>query len=108
MKMHVVVAGWLMQPETSGAGRRLISILRAIAPMLETGEEVTVLHPPDYLPDDPPAELRWQPIDIPRAPVWRRVLGERRLLRSTLEARARTCSSSAACRSPPACRARSH
>lgn len=90
MKMHVAVAGWLLGSEPSGANRRLLSILRAMEPLLEHGERVTVLHRPGALPDDPPAAIRWHPIEIPAAPTWRRVLGEHRALRASLAAEAAT------------------
>jgi glycosyltransferase involved in cell wall biosynthesis len=85
MKMHVAVAGWLLEPRPSGATRRLLALLDAMAPQLEQGEEITVLHrsgePPPHLRHD----FRWRPIDVPAGPSWRRVLAERRLLARTLE-----------------------
>ena len=88
--MHVVVAGWTLAQGHSGANRRLLSLLRAIEPLLEPGERVTVLHRKDSLPDDLPTGIRWQPIEIFDRPTWRRVLSERRLLQGALETESAT------------------
>ncbi len=84
MTLHVAVAGWLLGPP-SGANRRLLALLQHTGTLLAAGERITVLHAADFAPP-PLANVHWQPIAIPRAPTWRRVLAERRLLPATLRA----------------------
>ena len=78
MTMHVAVSGWLLGP-SSGANRRLLSLLAHAGPLLAPGERITVLHRPDFAPPPLP-QVDWRSIAIPAGPVWRRVLAERRLL----------------------------
>lgn len=85
MTLKVAVAGWLLGQEPSGANRRLMSILRALAPMLAEDEQVTVLHREAYLPADPPGGIRFQPVQIPAGPTLRRIWRERRVLPGVLK-----------------------
>ncbi len=80
MRLHAAVAGWLLDGQPSGANRRLLHLLAAIAPRLEAGEAVTVLHRPGVTFDDAPSGVRWLPVEIPPGPTWRRALAERRVL----------------------------
>ncbi len=84
MRLHVAVGGWLLGPEPSGANRRLMSILRALPPMLAQGEQITVLHREGCLPADPPPGVRWQTIPIPASPTLVRAWYEWRQLPKVL------------------------
>ncbi len=85
----MAIAGWTLDKDApSGASRRMHSLLHAISPLLEQGEQITVLHRPGQIPEDPPPGIRWQPIGIPAVPTWRRVRAERRLLAPALESMA--------------------
>jgi len=81
--LHAVVAGWLLGP-ASGANTRLLALLRAIAPLLEGGERVTVLHTAHFSPPTIDARIAWRAVAIPPAPTWRRALAERRVLPTLL------------------------
>lgn len=85
MRVHAVVAGWLLGTGPSGANRRLVSILRAAAEQLGPGEEITLLHAAHTPPPDLPAAIRCLPVAIPPGPAWRRALAERRILPGLLE-----------------------
>lgn len=78
MTLHAAVSGWLLGAP-SGANRRLLALLAHAGPALATGERITVLHRPHFVPP-PLARIEWQPIAIPAAPSWRRALAEQRLL----------------------------
>lgn len=83
LKRHIAIAGWMLGTGPSGATRRLSSILRALPPLLEPGERLTVLHSRGSPP--PEVEFRVEPVDVPARPTWRRALAETRRLRQTLE-----------------------
>lgn len=83
LKRHYVVAGWMLGTGPSGATRRLASILRALPPLLEPGERVTVLHAAGEAP--PEVDFRVEPIEVPAGPTWLRAIAETRRLRQKLE-----------------------
>lgn len=85
MRLHVAVAGWTLEQEASGAKRRMLALLTEIGEQLQSGEQVSVLYRAGHLPENAPRSVEWVPIEIPGRPTWRRVLGERRLLRRTLD-----------------------
>lgn len=80
--MHVAVSGWLLALGPSGAQRRLLSLLRAIGPLLAPDEKVTLLGAPRDIAAIPGIDSH--PLDIPAQPTWRRVLAERRRLSRAL------------------------
>lgn len=81
---HVVVAGWLLGATQDGAGRRLVEILKAVAPRLSSAEQVTLLYARDAHPPDLPPPIRCVPVAIPAGPVAQRYLAERRILPALL------------------------
>lgn len=80
MTQRILVAGHLLGDGPSGANRRLLETLRALEPLLDTGESITVLHRPDALPEHLPSGIQWREVDLPSHPSWRRALAERRHL----------------------------
>lgn len=80
--MHVAVAGWLLALGPSGARRRTLALLRAVGPLLERGERVSLLGAPADVEAIP--GVGSHPLDIPARPTWRRVLAERRRLTPAL------------------------
>jgi glycosyltransferase involved in cell wall biosynthesis len=84
MSLHVAVAGWLLG-EPSGANRRLLALLRALGPLLQDDERVTVLHRPDFAPPPLP-RIGWRAIAIPPGPTLARAFAERRQLPAALRA----------------------
>lgn len=83
MSLHVAVSGWLLGPP-SGANRRLLALLKELAPRLATGERITVLHGPAFAPPPPGDGIHWRQVPIAAGPALRRALGERRHLPRTL------------------------
>ena len=83
--MHVVVAGWLLGLGPSGANRRLLGLLHALPAHLQQGESITVLHGPEGVPENLPAEISWRQVDIPAVPAWRRAWGQHRQLPRVLD-----------------------
>lgn len=79
--LHVVVAGWLLRAgEPSGASRRLVELLRALPPLLQRDERVTVLVRENAAFPDLPAELAVRRLRLPAGPAARRAVAERRTL----------------------------
>ncbi len=78
--LHVAVAAWQLGPEPSGANRRQLSLLRAVASHLLEGERMTILCAPDAPELHPAPGVEVRRVPIPAAPTWRRVLAERRAL----------------------------
>lgn len=85
MRLHAVVAGWQFDGRASGAARRQTMMLKELAPLLTSGEEVTLVHSEDHPPRDLPDGIRMLPVAIPPGPTWRRALAERRVLPGLLE-----------------------
>lgn len=85
MSLHVGVSGWLLGGP-SGANRRLLGLLQAIAPQLQPDERITVLHRTDYTPPWHAPGIAWRPVPIRAGPSWRRVVGERRHLPRLVDA----------------------
>jgi glycosyltransferase involved in cell wall biosynthesis len=84
MRLHVAVAGWLLDDTPSGANRRLLGLVRAAAPRLAAGEELTLLHRDDA--NVPAIEgVRLRAVELPAEPAWRRAGTERRVLPRLLE-----------------------
>lgn len=86
MSLHVAVSGWLLGPH-SGANRRLLALLDAMAPLLQPDERITALVPQGAAIDLPRSQrLAAVEVRIPQAPSWRRALAERSLLQRELDA----------------------
>ncbi|HLQ37976.1 MAG TPA: glycosyltransferase, partial [Planctomycetota bacterium] len=80
MSLHVAVSGWLLSLRPSGANRRLLGLLRAIAPLLADGERVTVLHRAAVTPMFVHPQVAWRAVPIPGRPTFCRALAERAVL----------------------------
>ncbi len=73
--MHVAVSGWLLGPH-SGANRRLVCLLRHVAPLLRDDERVTLLCRNGTTPPDLPARIETRMTPIPGGPSWLRATHE--------------------------------
>ena len=84
MSLHVAVTGTQLGPP-SGANRRLLQLVQCAAPLLAGDERITVLHGADFVPPPPLPRVAWHAVAIPRGPVLRRAIAERRALPRLLQ-----------------------
>ena len=73
--MHVAVSGWLLGAH-SGANRRLVELLRHVAPLLRDGERITLLHRRGAVLPQLPPRIELREVAIAAGPSWRRAFEE--------------------------------
>ena len=87
MTVTYAVQGYLLGTGASGANRRLIELLRAMAGLLRRDERIVVFGDPAVAPFAVASlPVQWQPVPIPGVPAWSRWRAERRLLPALLRA----------------------